>query len=256
MTGATGESKDRLSRIFEVLELLAGESAGMTVTQVSKAMGMPLSSTHNLLQRLVGSDAAVVSEDLRYSIGGRAVRYGIRIMDALQVRGLARKHLQELARSLGEDVYLAERFGNRVTYTDRVVGPRAMALDIRLGQRLFLHATSVGKLFAALDPELRDEALAGPLPQLTPATLVDPDALATEFDRIADQGYAVSDQESYAGIVGIAVPVRDAGDRVVAAIHLSALEAHRSPDQQLAWLEHIRETAAQVERSLGRVVPD
>ncbi len=85
----------------------------MTVTQVSKAVGMPLSSTHNLLQRLVAADAAVVGEDLRYAIGGRAVRYGIRIMEALQVRSVARRHLQDLARALGEDVYLAERFGNR-----------------------------------------------------------------------------------------------------------------------------------------------
>ncbi len=87
------------------------------------------------------------------------------------------------------------------------------------------------------------------------ATLVDPAALEAEFERIRVQDYAVSDQESYAGIVGIAVPVRDAADRVVAAIHLSALEAHRSPDQQLAWLEEIRETAAQVERALGRLAP-
>lgn len=256
MTAANEESKDRLSRIFEVLELLAGESGGMTVTQVSKAVQMPLSSTHNLLQRLVASHAAVVTEDLRYSIGGRAVRYGIRIMEALQVRGVARRHLQDLARSLGEDVYLAERFGNRVTYTDRVVGPRPMTLDIRLGQRLYLHATSVGKLFAALDPGLGADALAGPLPRLTPATLVEPGALEAEFARIREQGYAISDQESYVGIVGIAVPVRDAAHRVVAAIHLSALEAHRSPDQQLAWLEQIRATAAEVEQAMGRLVPD
>lgn len=248
--------KDRFTRIFGVLELLAPHPRGLTVTEISQRLGLPLSSTHNLLQRLAKVEAVLVTDDLRYSIGGRAVRYGIRIMEGLNLRAMARRHLQNLARLVGEDVYLAERFGDRIVYTDRVAGDRPVKLDIQLGQSLLLHATSVGKLFAAHHDELRRQMLAGDLRRLTSSTLVTAAELEPELERIRRQGYAVSRQEAVDGIVGVAVPVRDTTDQVVAAIHLSALAAHWSPESEQSWLVHTRAAAEGLEANLGRLGSD
>lgn len=256
ITLADDDTKDRFARIFGVLELLAPHSQGLTVTEISQQLKLPLSSTHNLLQRLVKVEAVLVTPDLRYSIGGRAVRYGIRIIEGLDLRARARPHLQALAETLGEDVYLAERLGDRVIYTDRVNGQKTVKLDIQLGQSLYLHATSVGKLFAAHHDELRERMLSHDRPRLTEATLVDPEALTKELAKINAQGYAVSRQEGYVGIVGIALPVRDTNDRVVAAIHLSALAAHWAPGTEEVWLKETTATARQVERSIGRFPAD
>ena len=67
---------DRFSRVFDVLELLVGHPGGMTLTAISTRLGLPASSTHNLLQRMVASEVVVVTEGLRYSIGARTVRLG------------------------------------------------------------------------------------------------------------------------------------------------------------------------------------
>lgn len=249
-------TKDPFSRIFLLLELLAPHPEGLTVTEISQRLGLPLSSTHNLLQRLVKVEAVLTTGDLRYSIGGRAVRYGIRIMEGLSVRAVARRHLQDLAERLGEDVYLAERFGDRILYTDRIVGQRPIKLDIQLGQPLLLHATSVGKLFAAHHPELSRRMLDDERRQLTPATLVAVDELERELHQIGAQGHAFSRQEAVVGIVGLAVPVRDSTHRVVAAIHLSALAAHWSPEVEQEWLTATIAAAQGLERNLGRVAGD
>lgn len=250
------DSKDRFSRIFDVLELLAANSGGLTVTEISKQLALPLSSAHNLLQRLVAVDAVTVTDDLRYSIGGRAVRYGIRIMEGLQVRTIARRHLERLARVVAEDVYLAERFGARVTYTDRVEGHAPIALDIRLGQSIFLHATAVGKLFAAYHDDLRDRVLKGERTRLTANTIVEAHELAAELDRVRERGYSISEQEAVKGIAGLAIPVMDARHRLVAAIHLSALAGHWTLEQQALWLRETSATAEAVERDLGRLRTD
>lgn len=248
-----GKNKDRFSRIFDVLELLAAHSGGMTATEISKRLELPLSSMHNLLQRLLSFEAVVVTDDHRYLIGGRAVRYGIRIVRGLQVGVVARRHLEDLAQLTGEDVYLAERFGKRVIYTDRVPGHSPVTIDIRLGQPLFLHATSVGKLFAAHHKDLRDEMLAGPRHALTPSTITDEGELSVELDQICAQGFSVSNEEAISGIVSIAVPVMDADNQLVAAIHLSALggPTHQAP--RPGWLEHTAATARAIERDLGRL---
>lgn len=250
---ASNPTADRFSRIFDVLELLVGHDEGLTLTEIVGQLGLPPSSAHNLLQRMVSADVVSVTEDLRYSIGARAVRLGIRIVGELDVRTAARRPLQELARETGEDVYLAMRIGNRVSYVDRVEGARMVSVDIRLGQTLFLHATSVGKLFAAHIPQLQKQLFARPRPKLTQHTLTEEGVLKKEFDRIRKAGYAVSREEAIPGIVGIAVPVNDAESALVAALHVSTLSAQMSDTSERELVAAAVSAAARIERELGRL---
>ncbi len=251
MAGANEGTKDRYARTFDVLELLAGHAGGMTVTEISTRLDLPISSSHNLLQRMVASEVVSVTDGPRYSLGPRAVRLGIRIADGLEVRGLARRHLQELARGTGEDVYLAVRLGRRITYVERVPGSRPVTVEIRLGQDLYLHATAVGKLFAAHDETLRRRLWARSRPRLTEHTLVEVDDLEAEFATVRETGVAVSREEAILGVVGIAVPVRDAHGDLVAAVHVSApLPQLGATEAELVRAAQV--TAAAVERELGR----
>jgi DNA-binding IclR family transcriptional regulator len=248
-------SIDRYSRTFDVLELLVGHPDGMTVTEISKRLGLPLSSSHNLLQRMVSAEVVGVTDQLRYSLGPRAVRLGIRIVDGLEVRALSRRHLTELARETGDDIYLAVPFGNRVAYVDRFPGSRPVSVDIRLGQSLHLHATAVGKLFAAHDLELRRCLFAQDRPRLTKHTLTAREELERELARIVLQDYSISREEAIAGVAGIAVPVRDDDGAVVAAIHISAL-SNRMAEDEAALVAAAKSAAKQIERELGRVHGD
>lgn len=246
-------TNDRFSRIFDILELLAGSTEGMTVTQVGKHLGLPISSTHNVLQRMVQSDVATVTDGPRYLVGARAVRLGIRVVEGLQVRLLARRHLEELARETGEDVYLAVRHGRRVVYVDRIHGRRPVTVEIRLGQSLFLHATAVGKLFAAHERQLRLRLFREPRSRLTDQTLTEPDQLEAELDRILQDGFSVSREEAIEGIVGLAVPVLDADDNLVAAIHISALRSQIDRKRERELVKMATVTAAAIGADLGRV---
>jgi DNA-binding IclR family transcriptional regulator len=252
VSGSQGMSGDRYTRVFDVLELLVSHPGGMTVTEVSKRLDLPLSSTHNLLQRLVAAEVAVSAGGLRYTAGPRLVRLGIRVVDGVELRSVARRHLQELARTLGDDVYLAVRLGRRVVYVDRIQGSRPITVEIRLGQSLFLHATSVGKLFAAHHPALRKKVLSNPLPQLTPTTITDPAVLEDELEKILATGWALSAEEAVQGIVGIAVPVFDAQNSLTAAVHISGLVSQMSPERLEVVVSAAQSTARSIEQGLGR----
>ena len=251
-TEARTANGDRLSRLFDVLELLVTHQQGMSVTEISKRLGLPISSAHNLLQRLVAADVVVMSDGPRYSVGTRLVRLGIRTVDGLEIGTVARRHLQDLARSVGDDVYLAVRLGNRVVYVERIPGTRSVTVDIRLGQALFLHATAVGKLFAAHYPQLEKRMLTGALPQLTPATITGPDALRAELASIRHHGYALSLEESIVGVVGLATPVMNAKHELTAALHISALRAHMDDARMESAIEAAQTTTRAIERDLGR----
>ena len=251
--GERAGGNNRFSRVFDVLELLVGHPEGMTLTGISTRLDLPASSAHNLLQRMVASEVVVMTAERRYSLGARTVRLGIRIVDGVEVRAIARRHLQELARSTGEDIYLAVRLGPRVVYVDRVQGNQPVSVDIRLGQGLSLHATSVGKLFAAYHHELEDRMLAGELTALTEHTIVEKDVLRAELDTIRRQGFAISREEAIHGVVGYALPVLDAHGDLAAAIHASVLRSRLTTDRETELLAAGRDCVLTIESALGRV---
>lgn len=252
-TSGAEAGAERFSRAFDVLELLVGHSGGMTLTEIVKRLGLPTSSAHNLLQRMAAINLVVVTDDLRYSIGSRAVRLGIRIVDGVEVRALARRPMQELARETGDDIYLAIRMGNRVVYVDKVAGTRPITIDIRLGQHLYLHATAVGKLFAANNRLLYRRLMAEDRPRLTSHTLTTAEELDAEFEQIRADDYSVSREEAITGIVGMAYPIRDAYGELVAAIHVSAPTVEIDGKRERALLSAGRAAARAIERELGRM---
>ena len=85
-------------------------------------------------------DASVLTT--RYSVGPRTVALALRTVQSLDLRSLARRPLQDLAKEIGDDVYLGLKLGKRVIYADRVLGNQRISLDIRLGEPLYLHTTA------------------------------------------------------------------------------------------------------------------
>ena len=242
-------------RTFDVLGLLVKNKDGLRLTEIKRLLGLPVSSVHNMLQTMVASEVLTVSEDLLYSIGPRAVGIALLIVNSLDVRTLARRHLQDLAKAIGDDVYLGMSLGQRVFYADRSIGTQRISLDIRLGESLSLHSTATGKLFAAYDPRLASCALARPLRKMTASTITDAHELESEFARIRARGYAKSDQEAVAGIVGYAVPIHQAADLLAAAIHVSVIGGRATRSHERKLIDAARDCAAQVERSLGHIKP-
>ena len=160
-------SPDRYLRSFDVLNLLVQHKDGLRLTEIKDALELPVSSVHNMLQTMVRAEVATVTEDLRYSVGPRAVSLALRTLSSLDIRTIGRRHLQDLAKTIGDDVYLALRVGKRIMYADRCLGTQRISLDIRLGEPLYMHSTATGKLYAANDAKLAAHTLAGALPKLT-----------------------------------------------------------------------------------------
>ena len=244
-------SPDRYLRTFDVLNLLVQHKDGLRLTEIKEALSLPVSSVHNMLQTMVSAEVATVSDELRYSVGPRAVALALLTVQSLDVRTIARRHLLDLVKAIGDDVYLALHVGKRIIYADRCLGTQRISLDIRLGESLFLHSTATGKLFAAFDAKLGAHAMTRNLQKMTPATITDPQELELEFKRIRFFGYAKSAEESVEGIVGYAVPILDVSGNLAAAIHISVLSKRATKIHERKLLSAARECALLVEKQLG-----
>jgi hypothetical protein len=91
--------------------------------------------------------------------------------------------------------------------------PLRLTLDV--GSRVPLHCTASGKLFLAHLPEAQRDTLIErlPLEKMTRNTLVTAEALKAECAQIVQQDCSYDREEFMAGLLAVAVPVRDAEGR-------------------------------------------
>jgi IclR family acetate operon transcriptional repressor len=242
---------DKVKRLVEVLDfLLQAPGQTATLSEVVTAVGKPLSSTHDLLRAMVGSGLLEIDAAKRYRTGPVLVRLAILAIDQVDIVATARPHLDRLVRDVGHDAYLAVRAGDTVSYVARCAGTYRAGLDIKLGEPVPLHSSAVGKLFTAFFPDLEARVTTGPLPALTPQTIVDTARLVAEMREIRERDSSLSIEETITGIVGFAAPVRDATGRLVAAVHISAFKDNLAPDDVPRIDQAARECARDIERAL------
>jgi DNA-binding IclR family transcriptional regulator len=242
----------RILRIFKLMDYLADWREGRSLSEISRELDLPLSSTHDLLHTMV-SARILTNQDKRYRLGPVALSLGMRLTEALDIRRLSRPHLIDLVERIDDDVYLAVRIDGSVMYVDRYPGKRQIRVTIRLGQPLYLHSTAVGKLYAALNPELEALTLRRrKLPELTEYTITDPAKLAREYAKIRTQEVSISNQESFEGIVGIAVPVKDALEQMQAALHVSLLLSRTLDDRLDLVVSELKRAAVEIGAELAR----
>ncbi|WP_181193179.1 IclR family transcriptional regulator [Prauserella shujinwangii] len=242
----------RLDRAFAVLGYLANHHDGRSVKHLSDDLGLPMSSTHDLLQALLELGAVRLVGQRSYALGPRSIGLALSIVDSVKLRQVARPYLIELCEEVNENTYLAVRSGDEVVYADRYEASQLLSVVIQLGGGRPLHASAVGKLIAAFDPELQSATLTAPrLEPLTPYTLTNREFLREEYVAIQSRAYSVSDGESVEGIIGLATPIMDANGAVVAAVHISAPRGRLSPDRCPVVLTQMLRTGARISRQLG-----
>lgn len=242
----------RLDRALRIIEYLAHHQEGSALKAMCDDLAIPMSSAHDLVTALVELDIARPADQKTYVLGPRALVLALSVIDSVDLRQVARPFLLQLCERVNENTYLALRTGNTVTYADRYEAGQNVAVVMKLGGDRPLHGTSIGKLFAALNPDLAARALGTDhLEQLTGYTITDRDALARELAAIRERGYSVSDGESVEGIIGLATPIYSATGAVTAAVHISAPRGRLSPGRLPSVLAEMLATGAAVSEQLG-----
>jgi IclR family transcriptional regulator, pca regulon regulatory protein len=130
-----------------------------------------------------------------------------------------------------------------------------MTVAISVGTRFPAYATSMGRVLLAAQPAAaRAEYLRTvELLPLTPFTITDPASLAVTLDAVAEQGFALLDQELEEGLRSIAVPLHDRDGAVVAAMNISASARRSTPAAiRTDLLPPLREAAREIELDLRR----
>ncbi|MFC9842909.1 IclR family transcriptional regulator [Streptomyces sp. NPDC060223] len=221
-----------LDKAVSVLDCYRPNGGAFRLTELARRTKLPKTTMFRLCADLVR--LGLLERDAEtYRLGGVLFELGSLVPRRHDLREAALPFLQDLFEATHETVHLGVREGHEVVYVERIHGHDVLQLPSRIGGRLPLTCTAVGKaLLAFSGTDLVEEVLAGPLPQLTPRSITDPARLRTAVEQAQVAGLAYEEEEAAAGVSCIAAPVFD-GPTAVAALSV-ALPCARFRPAQLA----------------------
>jgi DNA-binding IclR family transcriptional regulator len=218
-------------RILRILEILGNSDKPMSPTEINQELGLPKQTVHRLCKTLV------IEGYLAKESNGKRLRPARRLRTlASGVLFASRFHLSrhqiliEIAAKVNETVNFVVPEEKGMKYLDRVETDWPFRILLPIGTHVPFHSTASGKTYlASLQPAARKamvECLN--LEKITANTHDNASSLLRELDEVAKQGYALDNEEFVAGMVAVAVPVKDDQNRYCASL------AFHGPAQRLS----------------------
>ena len=197
-----------IDRISLVLDAFDGPGR-LTLAQIVRRTGLPRSSAHRMLERLVqlrwlrrsGRD---------YELGMRLVELGSLAVHQDRLVRAASPLLGELHRATGLVVHLAVLDGPDVVYLEKIGDQR---IPTRVGCRQPAHCTAVGKAILAYCDQDAEVDLRV---RKTKYSISSTSQLAVELAKVRAHGIAFEREESLLGFGCVAAPIGSPGEAVAA----------------------------------------
>lgn len=246
------QSRDNIGSLAKgltVLEILAAHPAGMTLTEMAAKAGMTRAGARRFLLTLVESGYAV-QDARRFMLSPRLLSVARTWLQGASLWTYAEPFLREVANRFNESSSAAVLSGEDIVYVARIPGRHILSVALHVGTRLPAWCTSMGRVLLSdlPGPELRTFLQSARIVRHTAKSMVDPTELEAEIGRVAEQGYAVIDEELEIGLRSIAVPIRDRSKRIVAAINISTQSSRFTPEEmRREILPHLRQAARSIE---------
>ncbi|WGL52415.1 IclR family transcriptional regulator [Nocardioides sp. BP30] len=246
MAGGAAPGASLVARTLDVLGAFDDGHRRLTLSAIAERAGLSPATALRIVRELVAGGALVRTTDRTYVIGRRLWALGLLSPTQTGLRDVASPYLQDIHAATRATVHLAVRDDDEVLYLDRISGQTSVPVVSRVGGRLPLYCTGVGKALLAHAPEEVVGRVMHHLVPHTPYTLTSPGMLARQLARIRTEGWATTSEEMTLGACSVAVPVWS-GEEVVASIGVVVPDFRREKARLVAAL-----TVAA--RAIGRAV--
>lgn len=236
----------QIDNVLDLFEIYARERTPLTLTALSEALGIPKSSTFNVIETLVSRGFLYETKPRGgYYPTQRLLELARSMMDGDPLTARIHGQLEVLAAATGETAVLAAREQDDVVYVDVVESTAPIRYFAKIGERRPIYTTSSGKaILTTYDPAER----AGILQALRyfpyqNATKRDARELAADLEASIIRGWCEDLAETTPDVMGLGVPVVAGGRRYGLAV---AGPIYRMQDNREGLVKHLRAAATRI----------
>lgn len=241
------QSIDRAMGIISVL--VSDESKPhWSISEIAEQTSLPLSTVHRLISSLMQYGLVMqIPETKQYKAGYTWMEIGLRVLERIDFRAVARSVMEKLAADVQETVYLSIPHGTDAIIIERVESSMSVRVIDNLGERIPLHIGAANKtMLANMDPK---EAA-----RIAEQLLPDPEKrrlLLDSLPEIKRNGYAVSYGEKTEGTASIAAPIIGFNQKVTGALSIGLLSYRITEDRLSSLIGKAKESAREISLKIG-----
>lgn len=220
-----------VGRAVQILGCFTTRTPSLTLTQVSRQVGLSLPTTHRLLRTLQSYDlVALDAATRRYGLGPGLIRLAQPILRQDGALALAAPILDHLCHLTRETVAVWWLVGQERVCVFEVISPEPIHMASGVGQTYPLYAGAGGKALLAYMSQGELDSVLHQL-EVTQAIGVQRAELNGELDRVRRNGYATSLEEIVPGAASVSAALRSPLGRPLAAINVTGPVARFTPER-------------------------
>jgi DNA-binding IclR family transcriptional regulator len=252
--GARPRLIQSVDRALSVLTTLVSEPAGLSLFELAGRLELAPQTVQGLVRTLQHHGLVTQTGKGAPYVTGPGLGTLARRWSAAQDRaGGARSAVLKLAGRIGEYVLLTELRGDALFALVEAKSNRELAVAYEHCSVARMHLMATGKvLLACVEEETRERLV----PQLDLAprgskSITSRSQLESALAKTRRDGYATCRNEGSDGTAAIAVPLRDAGGQIIAALGTSLPLSRFGTKRRKELLTELQKTAAEIQNLWG-----
>lgn len=242
-------------KALRTLDIIASSKSDLSIQDVADLIKTDKITAYRMLITLHHAGYIVRNEETkRYRLSYKVVSLCRNLLAENEVTNLIIRTLKELSQKTQETLHYSVLDGHEAVLIHRVKGSQLVTVDFQIGDRVPLHCTSIGKvLLAYQEPSLIESVIDLGLPRYASNTIVNPETLRKELNKIKKEGYALDDHEFADNMRCIAVPVFENGGVVRSGISISGPDSRLTLEKLHELKYPLMEASSTLSRQLGGI---
>ena len=241
-----------LDKTFQILDLITDSQQPLTAAYIAKELDLPRSSTHNILQSLLGKHVIYKDSDSRFHLGSYLMYWAGKYEQQQGVIQLFKDLIMQYPILMQHTVTLSKLDLGEVVFLACHESPAPLGFTFRAGVRVPAVFSATGKAMLSTLPMHNIKSLyEGIFPELmTPNGVSNFETLADEIAAIKKSRISLDDGQLRDGMYCLGTYIRNASGNAVAGMAVSFLQGeYESKRAEVSAV--LIELAEQMEQSLG-----
>jgi DNA-binding IclR family transcriptional regulator len=245
------QSMQAITRIFLLIEKVAESQNGLSISELSRAAGLPKTTVFRQVKALVDINYLVKDENERYKLGYKFIAIAKSYICKLDLREVAGPYVRQLSRTLNVTGHIAVRQGDSAVYVEKIQPYSYVCMYSEIGKSIDLYCSALGKSLM-LDfsiKELKNYLERTNFEAYTDNTLTK-EKLIKELEHIKKNGIAYDNAEHEEGVYCMSVPIYDYTDKIIGAISVTSADKDFLKDDFA--VSKIKSCGTEISRRFGK----